>query len=101
MNLSRVEAEFQMGVQQTGGFYEHEGGSTSGSRSGNPVSRLFQRATSQRESPVLEDCNLTSGGRRGMTQPRIGTGSWTQKGENADDALVKLAPNFSTLQEYL
>jgi len=38
---------------------------------------------------VVEDYNLAAGGRRGMTQPRIDTGSWTQKGKNAKKANSK------------
>jgi hypothetical protein len=45
--------------------------------------------TSQRESPVVEDYNLAAGGRRGMTQLRIDTGFWTQKGKNAKEAIGK------------
>ena len=56
---------------------------------GNAMQRMFRRATSQRESPVVEDYNLAAGGRRGMTQPRIDTGSWTQKGKNANEAIGK------------
>ena len=51
------------------------------------MQRMFRRATSQRESPAVDDYNLASGGRRGMTQPRIDTGSWTQKGRNAKEAI--------------
>jgi hypothetical protein len=66
LNLSRAEAEFQQGVQQRGGTYERGGGSGA-SRGRNPISRLFQRATSQRESPVVQDYNLAAGGSRIMT----------------------------------
>jgi hypothetical protein len=38
---------------------------------------------------VVEDYNLAAGGRRGMTQPRIDTGPWTQKGKNAKEASGK------------
>ena len=41
----------------------------------------------RKESPAVEDCNMASGGRRGMTQPRIDTGFWTQKGKNAKEAI--------------
>ena len=73
IDLSRAEAEFRRGVEQRGGAYECGGGS--GSTRGNAMQRMFRRATSQRESPVVEDYNLAAGGRRGMTQPRIDTGS--------------------------
>ena len=69
MDLSRAEAEYRRGVEQRGGAYEHGGGS--GSTRGNAMQRMFRRATSQRESPVVEDYNLAAGGRRGMMQPRI------------------------------
>ena len=73
MDLSRAEAEYRRGVEQRGGAYEHGGGS--GSTRDNPMQRMFRRATSQRESPAVEDYNLASGGRRGMTQLRIDIGS--------------------------
>ena len=73
IDLSRAEAEFRRGVEQRGGAYERGGGS--GSTRENAMQRMFRRATSQRESPVVEDYNLTAGGRKGMTQPRIDTGS--------------------------
>ena len=57
------------------------------------MQRMFRRATSQRESLVVEDYNLTAGGRRGMTQPRIDTGFWTQKG-NAKEAISKAWSKF-------
>ena len=46
------------------------------------------------ESPAVEDYNVASGGRRGMTQQRIDTGSWTQKGRNAKEAIGKAWSNF-------
>ena len=46
----------------------YERGGVSGSTRGNAMQRMFRRATSQRESPVVEDYNLAAGGRRGMTQ---------------------------------
>jgi hypothetical protein len=95
MNLLRAEAEFQGGVQHRGGIYEGGSGGGSGSSCGNPVSRLFQRATSQRESPVVEDYNLASGARRGSVQPRIDIGSWTRKGKNAKEAIGKAWSKFS------
>ena len=49
------------GVEQRGGVYEH--GGDSGSTRGNPLQRMLRRATSQRESPVVEDYNLAAGGR--------------------------------------
>ena len=58
------------------------------------MQRMFRRATSQRESPVVEDYILAAGGRRGMTQPRIDTGSWTQKGKNAKEAIGKIWSKF-------
>ena len=92
MDLSRAEAEFRRGVEQRGGAYERGGGS--GSTRGNVMQRMFRRSTSQRESPVVEDYNLAAGGRRGMTQPRIDTGSWTQKGKNAKEAIGKAWSKF-------
>jgi len=50
-----------------------EGGS--GSTRRNAMQKMFRRATSQRESPVVEDYNLVADGRRRMTQLRIDTGS--------------------------
>ena len=58
------------------------------------MQRMFRRSTSQRESPVVEDYNLAAGGRRGMMQPRIDTGSWTQKGKNAKEAIGKAWSKF-------
>src|SRR6185312_14464905 len=66
----------------------------SGSTRGNAMQRMFRTATSQRESPVVEDYNLAAGGRRGMTQPKIDTGSWTQKGKNAKEAIGKAWSKF-------
>ena len=43
---------------------------------------------------MVEDYNLAAGGRRGMTQPRIDTGSWTQKGKNAKEAIGKTWSKF-------
>ena len=95
MDLSRAEAEYRRGVEQRGGAYEHREGS--GSTRGNPMQRMFRRATSQRESPAVEDYNLAAGGRRGMTQPRIDIDSWTQKGKMQRKLLIKLCQNFSIL----
>src|SRR6185312_14362873 len=92
LDLSRAEAEFRRGVEQRGGAYERGGGS--GSTRGNVMQRMFRRSTSQRESPVVEDYNLAAGGRRGITQPRIDTGSWTQKGKNANEAIGKAWSKF-------
>ncbi|CAM0146800.1 unnamed protein product [Urochloa decumbens] len=94
MELSRAEAEYRRGVDERGGAYEHGGGS--GSARGNPLQRMFGRVTSQRErlSPAVEDYNLASGGRRGMTHTRIDTGSWTQKGKNAKEAIGKAWSKF-------
>ena len=74
-------------MEQRGGAYERGGGS--GSTSGNVMQRMFRRSTSQRESLVVEDYNLATGGRRGMMQPRIDTGSWTQKCKNANETHIK------------
>ena len=79
-------------MEQRGGAYEHGGGS--GSTRGNPMQRMFRRATSQRESPAVEDYNLAADGRRGMTQPRIDTGSWTHKGRDAKEAISKAWSKF-------
>jgi hypothetical protein len=43
---------------------------------------------------VVEDYNLVVGGRRGMTQPTIDTGSWTQKGKNARESIGKAWSKF-------
>jgi hypothetical protein len=43
---------------------------------------------------VVEDYNLAAGGRSGMMQPRIDTGSWTQKGKNAKEAIGKTWSKF-------
>ena len=80
------------GVEQRGGAYERGGGS--GSTRGNVMQRMFRRSTSQRESPVVKDYNLAADGRRGMTQPRIDTGSWTQMGKNAKEAIGKAWSKF-------
>ena len=99
MDLSRAEAEFRRGVEQRGGAYERGGGS--GSTRGNVMQRMFRRSTSQRESPVVEDYNLAAGGRRGMTQPRIDTGSWTQKGKNAKEAIgISMQPPTRWVYEW-
>src|SRR6185312_7631859 len=60
MDLSRAEAEFRRGVEQRGGAYERGGGSVSMRWDAMP--RMLRRATSQRESPVVEDYNLAAGG---------------------------------------
>ncbi|XP_039835004.1 uncharacterized protein LOC120695849 [Panicum virgatum] len=68
---------------------------------------MLRRATSQRKSPAVEDYNVASGGRRGMTQQIIDTGSWTQKGRNAKEVIGKawsksfFGNNVSTRAEYL
>ncbi|CAN6284201.1 unnamed protein product [Urochloa humidicola] len=94
VELSKAEAEYRRGVEQRGGAYEHGGGS--GSARGNPLQRMFGRAASQRERPsaAVEDYNLASGGRRGLTQQRIDTGSWTQRGKNAKEAIGKAWAKF-------
>ena len=93
MDLSRAEHEYRQRVEQRGGAYERGGGSGaggSGAAGGNPLQRLLRRAGSRRETPVdVEDYNLAAGGSRGMTQPRIDTGSWTQRGKNAKESLGK------------
>ena len=43
---------------------------------------------------MVEDYNLAASGRRGMKQPRIDTGSWTQKGKNAKEAIGKAWSKF-------
>ncbi|KAF8677260.1 hypothetical protein HU200_046742 [Digitaria exilis] len=77
LNQSRAEEEFRRGVQQRGGAYEHGGGS--GTRGEGTLQRMLRRATSARQTPGVTDYNL--GSARGSTQPRIDTGSWTQKGK--------------------
>lgn len=90
MHESRAEEEYRQRVQQRGGAYEHGGGS--GSRGGNPVQRIFRRATSLRQTPGVMDYNL--GSAKGSTQPRIDTGSWTQKGKNAKEAIGRAWSKF-------
>jgi hypothetical protein len=111
IHLSRAEELYHQGVEQRGGAYEHGGGSGStrenplqrmlrrsrgsGSTWENPLQRMLRRSGSRRDSPVVvEDYNLAAGGRRGMTQPRIDTGSWTQKGKNAKEAIGKAWSKF-------
>jgi hypothetical protein len=93
IHLSRAEELYRQGVEQRGGAYEHGGGS--GSTRENPLQRMLRRSGSRRDTPVVvEDYNLAAGGRRGMTQPRIDTGSWTQKGKNAKEAIGKAWSKF-------
>jgi hypothetical protein len=93
IHLSRAEELYCQGVEQRGGTYEHGGGS--GSTRENPLQRMLRRSDSRRDTPVVvEDYNLAAGGRRGMTQPRIDTGSWTQKGKNAKEAIGKAWSKF-------
>jgi hypothetical protein len=74
IHLSRAEEVYRRGVEQRGGAYEHGGGR--GSTRENSLQRMLRRSGSRREAPVVvEDYNLATGGRRGMTQPRIDTGS--------------------------
>jgi hypothetical protein len=88
INLSRAEVEFRQGVEGRGGTYEH--GGASGSAGLNPFQRMLRRAGSRRDTPVVvEDYNLAACGRSGMTQTRIDTGSWTQKGKNARESIGK------------
>jgi hypothetical protein len=88
INLSRAEVEFRQGVEGRGGTYERGGGG--GSARLNPFQRMLRRAGSRRDTPVVVgDYNLAAGGRRGMTQTRINTGSWTQKGKNARESIEK------------
>jgi hypothetical protein len=42
----------------------------------------------------VRDYNLATGGSRGMTQSRIDTGKWTQKGKNAKEAIGKAWGKF-------
>jgi hypothetical protein len=80
-------------VEGRGGTYEREGGS--GSAGLNPFHRMLRRAGSRRDTPVVvEDYNLAAGGRRGMAQTRIDTGSWTQKGKNASESIGKVWSKF-------
>jgi hypothetical protein len=56
---------------------------------------MLRRGGSRRDNlVVVEDYNLAAGGRRGMMQPRIHTGSWTQKGKNAKEAIGKAWSKF-------
>jgi hypothetical protein len=89
MELSRAEAAYRRQVEERGGAYEHGGGSGSGSGRGNPITRMFARSSSTRESAGVRDYNLAAGGRQGSTQQRIDTGPWTQKGKNAKQAIGK------------
>jgi hypothetical protein len=93
IHLSRAEELYRQGVKQRGGAYEHGGGS--GSTRENPLQRMLRRSGSRRDTPVVvEDYNLAAGGRRGMTKPRIDTGSWTQKGKNEKEAIGKAWSKF-------
>jgi hypothetical protein len=97
LNQSRAEYDYEQRVQQRGGNYHRGGGSGGGggSQGGNPIDRLFRRAGSRRETPVeVEDYHVAAGGRRGMQQQRIDTGSWTQKGKNAKEAIGKAWGKF-------
>jgi hypothetical protein len=92
IHLSRAEELYRHGVEQRGGANEHGG---SGSTRENPLQRMLRRSGSRRDTPVVvEDYNLAAGGRRGMTQPRIDTGSWTQNGKNAKEAIGKAWSKF-------
>jgi hypothetical protein len=74
IRLSRAEEEYHQGVLERGGQYEC--GEGSGSGAGNPFQRMFKRAGLRKETPVVvENYILDAGGRRGMVQPRIDTGS--------------------------
>jgi hypothetical protein len=56
---------------------------------------MLRRAGSWRETPVVvEDYNFAAGGRSGMKQTRIDTGSWTQKGTNARESIGKAWSKF-------
>nr|CAB3501569.1 unnamed protein product [Digitaria exilis] len=91
LNQSRAEEEFRRGVQQRGGAYEYGGGS--GTRGeGGTLQRMLRRATSSRQTPGVTDYNL--GSARGSTQPRIDTGSWTQKDEDDDEGDTPLLSNI-------
>ncbi|KAF8693446.1 hypothetical protein HU200_038842 [Digitaria exilis] len=90
LNQSRAEEEFRRGVQQKGGAYEHGGGS--GTRGEGTLQRMLRRATSARQTPRVTDYNL--GSARGSTQPRIDTGSWTQKDEDDDEGDTPLPSNI-------
>jgi hypothetical protein len=93
IHLSRAEELYRQGVEQRGGAYVHGGGS--GSTRENPLQRMLRRSGSRRDTPmVVEDYNLAVGGRRGMTQPRIDTDSWTHKGKNAKEAIGKAWSKF-------
>nr|CAB3478940.1 unnamed protein product [Digitaria exilis] len=82
LNQSRAEEEFRRGVQQRGGAYEHGGGSST--RGEGTLQRMLRRATSARQTPGVTDYNLGS----------IDTGSWTQKGKNAKEAIGKAWSKF-------
>jgi hypothetical protein len=65
---------------------------------------MLRRAGSRRDTPVVvEDYNLAAGGRRGMVQTRIDTGSWMHKGKNAREFIGILPKDtlFSLLLEYI
>jgi hypothetical protein len=80
-------------VEGRGGTYER--GRGSGSVGLNPFQRMLRRVGSRRDTPVVvEDYNLAAGGRSGMTQTRIDTGPWTQKGKNARESIGKVWSKF-------
>jgi hypothetical protein len=76
IHLLRDEEVYRRGWDREVVHMSMEGGS--GSTRENPLQRMLQRSGLRRDTPVVvEDYNLAAGGRRGMMQPRIDTGSWT------------------------
>ena len=55
-------------MEQRGGAYGRGGGS--GSTRGDAMQRMFRRATSQRESPVVEDYNFAATDEMGIRMGR-------------------------------
>jgi hypothetical protein len=75
LEVLRCETEFQ---RRAGQHYEHGGGSRGGG-----VKGLFRRATSQRERRRDFDAARA----KAPVQTRIDTGSWTNKGKIAKEAI--------------
>ena len=83
MGQSRAEAAFRQQVNQRGGEYEH--GAGSGSRSDNPIARMFRRSSSQSQAPCVTDYNIASG--KPYTQTRIDVGPFSKKEKGARESI--------------